>query len=263
MIERTCGPQHARIGRGARRRPPSSPCRREAPSARNCCRALAPPAAIASGPRHADAIEAVLACASTSAALSSAASSEVQIGVGRRRRESRPGLGQQRAERRAATSPARTSPWRPRLRSTAHRPDNRPPTGAPPRPDPHRSAGRRRASRGCAPASRYRPDDSGCCGAPHGSPRCPASRRPLERHAALVARARWSSGPLTSAKNLSLNQLISRRTSTRGRRHRCGSSRRSPSSLAAGLVEIFRDDGGARNRRAALGHQDRASCRPG
>ena len=52
-------------------------------------------------------------------------------------------LGQQRAGTRVATSPARTSSWRPRPLSTVHHPDNRPPTDARPPRGRRRSAARR------------------------------------------------------------------------------------------------------------------------
>ena len=64
------------------------------------------------------------------------------------------------------------------------------------------------------------------------------------------------SGPVTSAKNLSLNQLVSRRTSTRPLR----SCRQQPALAelgAARLVEIFGDDRGARHRRMAFLDQHR------
>ena len=86
-----------------------------------------------------------------------------------------------------AISPARTRPLPRRLRSMARRPDNRSPTDAPRPRDRHRSAGRRRASCASAPASRYRPDDSGYWPWPRGS-RPPSGEPPpsLLAHEALV-----------------------------------------------------------------------------
>src|SRR5215472_10559112 len=65
------------------------------------------------------------------------------------------------------------------------------------------------------------------------------------------------SGPLTSAKNLSLNQFMSRRTSTRVPTSR-GSRRSSPSSPPSVLVGVLGDDRRPRNRGTAFLHHHRS-----
>src|SRR5260221_7700256 len=69
-----------------------------------------------------------------------------------------------------ATSPARTSSLSLRLRSTVLRPSSPQRTGVLLRRDRPSSVARRRANRGSAPASLYRPDDSEYCGGGRAAP---------------------------------------------------------------------------------------------
>ncbi len=114
------------------------------------------------GPRDADHVEAARARGLEQRCLDRWRDrSEVEVGVGSAPAPgpatSRPGSGGTTG----ATSPARTSSSTPRLRSMAHRPGNPPPTDARRRQGRRGSSGRRPANRGCAPAIRYRRDDSG------------------------------------------------------------------------------------------------------
>ncbi len=128
--------------------------------------------------------------------------------------------------------------------------DARPPRGR------RSSAARRRASRACAPASRYRRDDSGCCAAPHGSPRCRASRRPA-RPACAACRSARGERPAHLGEELVVEPAASAAAPRPARSGSRGSRRRSPSSLPRVSSRNSAMIAGARHRRMAFLDQHR------
>ena len=114
----------------------------------------------------------------------------------------------------------------------------------------------RRASRACAPASRYRPDDSACCGAPHGSTSVSGEPPPALTGIWRLYRRSMVSGPADLGEEL----VVEPAHQPPDLDPRPGLARQQPLLAqldAPGLVEIFGDDRRARNRGMAFLHQDR------
>ena len=259
MTERTAG--HS--ARGSPRRSAlaasqaMSPC---APAARNS-RSRSARQRDRIRPRHADGIKALRPRGREQRRLQRGRRSEIEIGVGRRRRQAGQRFVQQRAERRP-----RFDPRVPVLGGLVFVPRHIAQIigGGQMRRRGQIGIGQIVAGEPVARADQPAdigqmvPDVALCRTQRFGVRRAAAAARPAcSAYRPAPSPARRD----TSSKNLSLNQLISRRTSMRAPRS-AGNSRNSPSVSAAGLVEIFGDDAGARDRRARPLRPGPAWCPP-